>query len=482
MQLSLGPATSVAATDELRFIERDGKTLVVAPGTAGWTVTDDAGTLGLLHRVNGARPLPLGEIERSVPRDCVMELFRRGLLSLDGIAYGTSSSRSESLQIVAPKSAHNTYPVLAVFHVHNWCNLACTYCYTIDDGVPPERLTREHMCKAVDDMVRLPTAFTGFEFHGGEPTMAMPDIEAVTRYAEEVYAKAGKRAAFSIQTNGYYLSEKICDFLAEHRFSVRVSLDGTEETHDEFRVDRGGKGSYRGVVSGIRLLQDRGVPVHAVCVVHIGNTDRIVEMYDSMAALGVQSIRFLPVFKTGKADEKDWLTGDRYFEAYLRVVKHVAARGRRGEPVVPLANLIAGELGSLRSFRREYMCMRNPCGAGVNMITVDVNGDLYPCEEMVGKPEFVIGNLADTSVREAIDTSPVVQKLRERHVEEIPECSRCTWKQLCHGGCVHKSYTHFKRLDRESEHCSYYKRIYEELIWLEQAEPGSWDALSPAGR
>jgi radical SAM protein with 4Fe4S-binding SPASM domain len=126
--------------------------------------------------------------------------------------------------------------------------------------------------------------------------------------------------------------------------------------------------------------------------------------------------------------------------------------------------------------------MRNPCGAGVNMITVDVNGDLYPCEEMVGKPEFVIGNLADTSVREAIDTSPVVQKLRERHVEEIPECSRCTWKQLCHGGCVHKSYTHFKRLDRESEHCSYYKRIYEELIWLEQAEPGSWDALSPAGR
>ncbi|SCE55848.1 uncharacterized protein GA0115245_15272, partial [Streptomyces sp. di188] len=194
---------------------------------------------------------------------------------LDGIAYGTSSSRSEGLQIVAPKSAHNTYPVLAVFHVHNWCNLACTYCYTIDDDVPPERLKREQMLKAVDDMVQMPTAFTSFEFHGGEPTMAMPDIEAVTRYAEEVYAEAGKKAVFSIQTNGYYLSEKICDFLADHRFSVRVSLDGTEDTHDEFRVDRGGKGSYRGVVAGIRRLQERGVSVHAVCVVHLGNTDRI---------------------------------------------------------------------------------------------------------------------------------------------------------------------------------------------------------------
>jgi uncharacterized protein len=47
---------------------------------------------------------------------------------------------------------------------------------------------------------------------------------------------------------------------------------------------------------------------------------------------------------------------------------------------------------------------------------------------------------------------------------------------------VHKSYTHFKRLDRESEHCSYYKKIYRELIWLEIKQPGSWDLLATAAK
>lgn len=442
-------------------------------------VTDDPGTVATLRGLSQAAGASLGQLDAQIGRDGVKELFQRGLVTLDGVAYGTSSSRVEGLQIVSPKSAQNSYPVLAVFHVHNWCNLACTYCYTIEDDVPRERLRRDLMMKAVDEMVHLPTAFSSFEFHGGEPTMAMPDIEAVTAHAQQVYGAAGKKALFSIQTNGYYLSPRICDFLADHRFAVRVSLDGTPDTNDEFRVDHRGKGSYKGVVRGIRRLQERGVAVHAVCVVHIGNVDRIIEMYDSMAALDVASIRFLPVFMTGKADDGDWLHGDRYFEAYFDLVRHVADLGRTDHKVVPLANLRAGELGSLQSFRREYMCMRNPCGAGVNMVTVDVNGDLYPCEEMVGKPEFVIGNLATTSIRTAVDTSPVVARLRGRHVDEIAECESCTWKQHCHGGCVHKSYTHFKRLDRESEHCSYYKRIYRELIWLEVDKPGSWAALNP---
>lgn len=484
MRLSLSAQTEIAASDRLRFENRGAHTLAVSPATGGWIVTRKPAVTALLRRLgDGTTTTTLGEIERgtgdeAVTRDDIKELFQRGVLTLDRIAYGTSSARSPQLQIISPKSAHNTYPVLGVFHVHNWCNLACTYCYTIEDGVEPQRLRRDLMFKAVDELLELPTPFTSLEFHGGEPTMAMPDIRAVTEYAERAYERAGKRLSFSIQTNGYNLSAKTCDFLAEHRFSVRVSIDGTPEAHDETRVDHRGRGSYRGVVKGIRRLQAAGVPVHAVCVVHTGNVDRLRAMYDSMASLDVDSIRFLPVFKTGHAGEDDWLDGDRYFEAYFDLVRHVAALGRAGAHVVPLANLQAGELGSLRSFRREYMCMRNPCGAGVNMVTVDTNGDLYPCEEMIGKPEFVIGNLAETTIREAIDTSPVVRTLRERHVDEIDECVSCTWKQHCHGGCVHKSYTHFKRLDRESEHCSYYKRIYRELIWLEVDEPGSWKALA----
>jgi uncharacterized protein len=488
VHLSITPDTRISAVGSFHFEERGEHTLAVAPATGGWAAIEDSAVVALLRRLGAGRTETIAEVEAGAPARAplpeaqVVELFQRGLLTLDGVGYGTSGSRVEDVQIIAPKSGKNQYPVLGVFHVHNWCNLACSYCYTIEDGVERQQLSRPLMIKAVDELLALPTPFTSVEFHGGEPTMAMADIRAVTEHAKRVYGAAGKRLFLSIQTNGYYLSNAVCDFLADNGFSVRVSLDGTPEMHDEFRVDHRGKGSYRGVVAGIRRLQERGVQVHAVCVVHGGNVDRIVEMYESMAELDVASIRLIPVFKTGKAGQEDWLTGERYFDAYFDAVRYIIDKSRRGEKVVPLPNLVAGEIGSLRSFRREYMCMRNPCGAGVNMIAVDTNGDIYPCEEMVGKPEFVIGNLASTTMRDAIDTSPVVEQLRSRHVEEIEECSKCTWKQFCHGGCVHKSYTHFKQLDRESEHCPYYKKVYRELIWLEIKQPGSWDLLASASR
>lgn len=486
MELRLTETTHISTTDALRFETRSNKTLVVSPQTGGYIVLEDTRILEALQRLESG--LTLSELsqqwtgERDELRKNVLKLFERGILSLDLHAYGTSSSRpgSKELKVLSPKSAANNYPVLGIFHVHNYCNLACTYCYTIEEGISRAKLSLELMKRFIDQHAALPTRFSALEFHGGEPTMAFKEIEAATDYAVEVHRQLGKPLSFSIQTNAYSLTPAIIEFLKKHAFKVRVSVDGSKETHDRFRVNRGGKGSYDKVVAGIRQLQAAGINPFAVCVVHRSNVDQIIEMYEAMAALEVASIRFLPVFKTLNAKESDWLDGDTYFNAYFGLIKHLAQQGRAGRKLIPLSNLIAGELGSLRSFKREYMCMRGPCGAGTNMIAIDVNGDLYPCEEMIGKPEFVIGNLTKDSLKESLDTHPLMHTLKTRHVEEIPECNTCTWKQMCHGGCVHKSYTHFKRLDRKSEHCSYYKKIYQELIWLEAEQPGSWEALRGA--
>lgn len=486
MRLKITLDSVVESTDRYVIEVRNGLSLVVAPATGGWILTNDLGEIALLKWLSTSGAVSLREISShhiQILRqkelvDVIKKFLQRGLVSLDNTIVCTSSAKTNKQKIISLKSLHNNYPVLAIFHMHNWCNLGCTYCYTIDDSLEKrKRLSVEHMQRVVDQMLDLPTKSSTFEFHGGEPTMAISDIKTITNYALRKSHETGKKVYFSIQTNGYNLRESVCDFLADNNFAVRVSLDGTSETHDDFRKDNLGKGSYSMVVKGIRQLQRRGVAVHAVCVVHEKNVLRMIEMYDAMAQLNVASIRFLPVFKTGKAGMETWLTGERYFESYFELVRHVALIGRRGEAVTPLPNLVAGEIGSLRSFRREYMCMRNPCGAGINMIAVDVNGDIYPCEEMIGKKEFLVGNVENNGIREIVDNSPVIKMLRTRHVDEIEECSTCTWKQMCHGGCVHKSYTHFKRLDRESEHCSYYKKIYKELIWLEAQHPGSWDSI-----
>lgn len=483
-EVDLGEETMVATTDALEFERRGGKTLVVSPQTGGYVVTADAQLLRLLVRL-GEGACTLGALLDGWPGEAddltgmLVDAFERGIVSLDRHAYGTSSSRPgpRRLKILSPGGTTCAYPVLGIFHVHNFCNLACTYCYTIEEGVTRQRLSVSLMKSAVDELVSFPTRHSNIEFHGGEPTMAFDEIEQVVEYAAVRYKAARKPVSYSIQTNAYSLNPRMVSFFREHAFSVRVSLDGSKQTNDRFRISHGGRGSYERVVKGIRMLQEAGLNPAAVCVVHRGNVGRMVEMYESMAALGVPSVRFLPVFKTLHATEADWLDGDTYVEAYLELIRHMVTRAEEGRAICPLSNLISGELNSVSSFKREYMCMRGPCGAGTNMIALDVNGDIYPCEEMIGKPEFVIGNLNQDTMRSALENHSLVSALRSRHVDDIPECSTCTWKQLCHGGCVHKSYTHFKRLDRKSEHCAYYKRIYRELIWLDQDRPGAWRHL-----
>lgn len=487
--MKIESSTRISTPGPIHVEDRGDDRLFVSQETGGWWVCDDQLVKSLMETMmaRGTDEVSLQKVAEQIGStseqvwEVARPLFDKGVLAVEKRVRSTSSARPLGMLPISPKTGtHNAYPALGVFHVHNWCNLACSYCYTMEAGIVRQTMTLERMIRGIDQLFELPTRRVNVEFHGGEPTMAMKLIKDATAHAQRRSEQTGKPVDFSIQTNGYLLTEDTCEFFLRNSFAVRVSLDGTQETHDEFRRNHAGRGSYLGVVKGIRRLQEAGLEVHAVCVVHNGNKQLIKEMYDSMAGLKVTSIRFLPVFESGSAGNEDWLDGDTWFQVYTGLLQHVLERAKTGEQLPPLANLTAGEIGSLRSFKREYMCMRNPCGAGTNMVAIDTNGDLYPCEEMVGKPEFVLGNIDTDDLKQCLDTSPLMGQLRARHVDEIEDCRVCPWKQMCHGGCVHKSYTHFKVLNRESEHCAYYKRIYRELIWMEREAPGTWQILSPS--
>lgn len=446
---------------------RDEASLVVSGRTGGWDIIHDKQTREWI-RNGGTGPLSHDQADR---------LHARGLLTRSGATRGTSATVSLGDRILAPRHQMRRYPVLCVFHVHNWCNLSCTYCYTMADKVTRNRLGADLMIKAVDELVSGDLPTTCLEFHGGEPTMALHDIRRVVLHAEDVYRKAGKNVSFSIQTNGYRLSDECCSFLAEHDFSVRVSLDGDRATHNSARLNHAGRGSYDGVVAGITKLRSFGIVPHAVAVLHRANRDKITQMYDAMVDLGVASVRFLPVFKGGEMkDDSLWLNGREYFEAKWDLIEHILDRAARGLPTPILPNLVSGELGALTSFLRRYMCLRQPCGAGSNMVCIDDNGDLYPCEEMAGISEFRIGNLNHDTILDAFAT-PIVQHLRGRITAAIDGCRDCPWRQFCAGGCSHKSHTEFGDLRHGSEHCAYYQQIFRALLWLEHDRPGSWQVL-----
>jgi len=75
------------------------------------------------------------------------------------------------------------------------------------------------------------------------------------------------------------------------------------------------------------------------------------------------------------------------------------------------------------------------CTAGDTLLTVQPNGDLYPCRRM----PIRVGNLLETSLLELYDNSTLLRQLR--HPEQISDgCQDCFYAKLCRGGLKCLSY------------------------------------------
>ena len=70
------------------------------------------------------------------------------------------------------------------------------------------------------------------------------------------------------------------------------------------------------------------------------------------------------------------------------------------------------------------------CGAGHEYFAVDVNGDLYPCHQFVGRDKYRLGNVFDGIVDEKLPAY-----FRGSNVLTKDKCRECWARFFCSGGC-----------------------------------------------
>ena len=70
------------------------------------------------------------------------------------------------------------------------------------------------------------------------------------------------------------------------------------------------------------------------------------------------------------------------------------------------------------------------CGCGNEYVSVTPEGDVYPCHQFVGKPEWIMGSVHDQSLNTEIKDS-----FAKTTVYTKPECKNCWAKFYCSGGC-----------------------------------------------
>ena len=106
------------------------------------------------------------------------------------------------------------------------------------------------------------------------------------------------------------------------------------------------------------------------------------------------------------------------------------------------------------------------CGAGYEYVAVTPDGEIYPCHQFVGKPEFCQGSVFDKSFDQGISDT-----FANLNVCTRPKCRDCWAKFYCSGGCAAANFNMNGNLtDPYEMGCELEKKRLECAIYLKAAE------------
>ncbi len=349
-----------------------------------------------------------------------------------------------------------TAPSAVYFNPTERCNLNCTYCYL------PEKMRRQgmHMTQrrlfdALEILLNFFRRYLPAElrpqviFHGSEPMLNRTAVfAAIERFADEI--------VFGVQTNGTLLDPEAIEFLTSHQISLGLSLDGPfAEITGLTRHTYAGRGIHEQVVDVLRAL--RGYQNHSViCTVtteNLGYLSGVVELFHDLEVPTCMLNLVRSTLAGGRrVRPSDTDLAEAYLQALDRTYELYQQTGRK-LVVANFANIV---LAVVAPTARRLMCDISPCGGGRSFFAVDARGDLFPCSEFIGLPDFRGGNLFTGDLESCFDTD-AFRSVTSRTVEMIEPCSSCAIRNFCGAPCPAEVYGLHHDLAQRGAFCQFYE-------------------------
>jgi uncharacterized protein len=348
-------------------------------------------------------------------------------------------------------------PAAVYFNPTERCNLNCSYCYLpASQRQHGQDMTPAQVLKA---LARLADYFQEIlpgdvrpqiVFHGSEPLLAR---EALFQGIEAF----GEKFRFGVQTNATLLDAEAEAFLVSRGVSIGLSLDGaTAQVADRTRHTWGGGGVFDQVVRVLERLADYP-GLNVITTITRENLDNLPAMVDFLHGRGVKNAMFNPVRGTqpgGLALMPEGKALAAHFFAALERTAELNAQTGHKMVMGNFANLL---LGLVAPGARRLMCDISPCGGGRCFFAVAATGQVVPCSEFIGFPEFTGGNLFDDPLPEILDSDPF-QRMKTRVVEDIDHCKRCAVRHYCGAPCPAEVYALTGTLKARPPYCDFYDR------------------------
>lgn len=325
----------------------------------------------------------------------------------------------------------------AIIKATRLCNLRCTYCHAWAEG-PNQTMSFQVLARIMHETLAMGGVKTlSYFWHGGEITLLKPKFFKKMIWLQQRFKRPGQNIINQLQTNATRLSDEWLDFLGALNVGVGVSLDGPPEVHDLRRVTKTGAPSSELVRAGIRKLSERKIKFGVLMVVDRAVADVSPErLLGYLVEIGVKGVSFLNVQaandSTAEPSEHTELPFEQYAQFLVRVFDCWQRNYREQVQILNFASLIQ----ALANKQHPSACLWSGDCAD-KYVTLEANGDIAPCDLMIGTPGSFMGNIMKDSLADSLRNAPFVELARRETRTAIEAMRDCRWLHVCQGGCPH---------------------------------------------
>lgn len=333
-----------------------------------------------------------------------------------------------------PRPAFKEWMVAIIKVVGDFCNLKCTYCFHNPyDQATRHVMSRQLLKKFVKEYLALFPGRVTFIWHGGEPLLAGIEFFRAAVALQRQYATSTHSILNRIQTNGTLITPEWAGFFRDHAFGVGVSIDGDRASHNAFRTNSGGAGSFDRVREGIEILRRFGLDPGLIQTV----SKPILKHQEEDFSFFVKTLgaerwginHYLDLGEVNQGMLEHTVTPEELTDYLKRTLKLWLDTGDRRIKIREIDQFLSGALG-----RAAPNCTFN--GTCTHYFCLEYDGRVYPCDRLSHRSELMFGNLSERSLSDVLNTSVRHQYVRD--VEHLhPDCAKCEWRNACHNGCTH---------------------------------------------
>lgn len=296
------------------------------------------------------------------------------------------------------------HPMTLTYSVTAACQSKCKTCqigamFCQDPSRPEKDLTLEEIEKVFKTME--PVYF--FNMSGGEPFMRkdLPEIVALAcRYLKPRVIHTPTNAILSDRIIEY--TEKIIKIVHDYDptvpFTVKPSIDGIGDKHDEIRGVKGNFNCLLKTIEGLKKLEEKYDNFHLELgtVISNFNINDLEEIEDFVHSLGVESYRNeVAECRTEFFNLQDPITPpadvyQRLIKDFARKVEENIGKKKKLARTTEAMRVVYYDLaGRILAEKKQII----PCYAGVSNVHINFDGGVWPCCVLGYDQEM--GNLRD---------------------------------------------------------------------------------------